>query len=38
VKRRKWGISKNSKIYIIKSLPIDRMNLLVQAPQEGELK
>jgi hypothetical protein len=35
LKRKSWSISKNSRIWRIKT-PVDRMNLLVQAPHEEE--
>jgi hypothetical protein len=37
MKRRKWNISDNSRIYKITS-PANKMNLLVQAPHEEESK
>jgi hypothetical protein len=37
LKKRKWNISKNSRIWKIRS-PIDGMNLLVQAPNVEELE
>jgi hypothetical protein len=36
LKKRKWSVSKNSRIWKTRSPPIDRMNLLVQAPHEEE--
>jgi hypothetical protein len=38
LKKRKWNISKNSRIWKIRSPPIDGMNLLVQAPNVEELE
>jgi hypothetical protein len=38
LKRKKWNISKNSRIWKIKSPLANRMNLLVQAPHKDESK
>ncbi len=38
LKRRKWNISKNSRIWRIKTPLANIMNLLIQAPHEEESK
>jgi len=38
LKSKKWSILENSRIWRIKNPTVDRMNLLVQAPNKEELE
>jgi len=38
LKRRKWSISENSKNCKLRNPIVDKMNLLVQAPDKDELE